>query len=411
MKNKYDVLIVGGGASGFYAAIQIAEHLPKLKIAILEKAKEGLNKVKISGGGRCNITHAEFLPKALSENYPRGEKELLGPFHKYMTGDVFEWFESHGLPLKIEEDGRVFPISDSSQSVINCFLEQTSKHGVDCLYQQNVSEISRQEDKWFVQTKNAQYSARYLIIATGSSPAVWRMLQKDLDLSIVKPVPSLFTFHCSDSRITDLPGLAAEVEVKVLHQDLKQNLSAQGPLLITHWGFSGPAILRLSAWGARILHDLDYKFNIAVNWWKISKEQAVADLMVLKIAEAKKNAQNTNLKDLPKRLSTKLYETAGISSQIKWADLNKEQIDSLAEQLTHSVFEITGKSTFKDEFVTAGGVDLKQINFRSFSHKELPNLYFTGEVLDIDAITGGFNFQNAWTSAYLAAQDIVNKQS
>lgn len=411
MKNNYDVLIVGGGASGFYAAIQIAEHLPKLKIAILEKAKEGLNKVKISGGGRCNITHAEFLPKALSENYPRGEKELLGPFHKYMTGDVFEWFESHGLPLKIEDDGRVFPISDSSQSVINVFLKQTSKHGVDCLYQQNVSEISRKEDKWFVQTKNAQYSATYLIIATGSSPAVWRMLQKDLDLSIVKPVPSLFTFHCSDARIADLPGLAAEVEVKVLHKDLKQNLSSEGPLLITHWGFSGPAILRLSAWGARILHDLDYKFNVAVNWWKLTKEQAVADLMELKIAEAKKNAQNTNLKDLPKRLSTKLYEAAGISSQIKWADLNKEQIENLAELLTNSVFEITGKSTFKDEFVTAGGVDLKQINFRSFCHKDLPNLYFTGEVLDIDAITGGFNFQNAWTSAYLAAQDIVNKQS
>lgn len=411
MKNNYDVLIVGGGASGFYAAIQLAEQLPNLRIAILEKAKEGLNKVRISGGGRCNIAHAEFLPKALSENYPRGEKELLGPFHKYMTGDVFEWFESHGLPLKIEEDRRVFPVSDSSQSVIDCFLEQTRKHGIACLYRNNVSEISREKDTWVVQTKENQYTASHLIIATGSSPAVWRLLQKNLNLDIVKPVPSLFTFHCSDARISDLPGIAAEVEVKALHPELKEKLSAEGPLLITHWGFSGPAILRLSAWGARMLHDLDYKFNIAVNWWKLTKEQAVADLMELKIAEAKRNAQNTNLKDLPKRLSVKLYEAAHISSQEKWADLTKEQIENLAELLTHSIFEITGKSTFKDEFVTAGGVDLKQINFKNFSHKEWPNLYFTGEVLNIDAITGGFNFQNAWTSAYLAAQDIVENLS
>lgn len=408
MENYYDILVIGGGASGFFTAINVAEGLPNKRVAILEKTKEGLNKVRISGGGRCNVTHAEFLPKSLAENYPRGEKELLGPFHKFMTGDIFAWFEDRGVPLHIEEDGRTFPATNSSQTIIDCFLREAKKHGVACFYQSNVTNIEKEGKLWRITTPKEVYHTANLVMATGSSPKVWRMLNK-LDFTIVDPVPSLFTFNCKDLRLTDLQGVSTEASVEILDTKGKSILNAHGPLLVTHWGMSGPAILKLSAWGARELHALDYKFAIKVNWLPMHNEaSALRVLQQLQMEEPRKKCSNTSGFDLPKRLWQRLLQIENIE-ELRWADVTKQQMLALIQELTEGVYAIDGKSTFKDEFVTAGGVELKQIDFKNFSSKQQDNLYFVGEVLDIDAITGGFNFQNAWTSGYLAAQDLITK--
>lgn len=408
MENYYDILIIGGGAAGFFTAINAAEALPNRRIAILEKAKEGLNKVKISGGGRCNVTHGEFMPKGLTKNYPRGEKELLGPFHKFMTGDTFEWFENRGVPLNIEEDGRVFPISNSSQSIINCFLNEAMKYKVECHYQSNVVKIISKEDAWEVHTSKEIFRAENLVVATGSSPKSWEMLEH-IDCKMIPPVPSLFTFHCDDNRLKELQGLSTEVIVKVLDESKKSVLESQGPLLVTHWGMSGPAILKLSAWGARFLFAENYKFLLKINWVpKYTIESIKSILQELQTTQAKKKCTNTSAFNLPKRLWQRLLETTDLTEQ-RWADISKKQIQSLILELTEAVYAIDGKSTYKDEFVTAGGVDLKQINFKNFTSKKHIRLYFAGEVLDVDAITGGFNFQHAWTSGYLVAQDLIEK--
>lgn len=410
MGNYYDILVIGGGASGFFTAINAAEGLPNKTVAILEKTKEGLNKVRISGGGRCNVTHAEFLPKPLSENYPRGEKELLGPFHKFMTGDTFAWFEDRGVPLHIEEDGRAFPTTNSSQTIINCFLRETQKHGVERIYQANVISIEREEELWRVATSNEVYYTENLVMATGSSPKVWRMLSK-LDINLVEAVPSLFTFNCKDSRLADLQGVSTEASVEVLNANGKSILSSQGPLLVTHWGMSGPGILKLSAWGARELHALDYKFTIKVNWLPMhNEESALQALQEMQMREPRKKCSNTPGFDLPKRLWQRLLKTAKIE-EVRWADVTKQHMLVFIKELIAGEYAIDGKSTFKEEFVTAGGVELKQIDFKNFSSKQHDNLYFVGEVLDVDAITGGFNFQNAWTSGHLVAQDLIAKFS
>ena len=261
MNQNFNIIIVGGGAAGFFTAINIVEKNPKLKVAILERGTEVLNKVRISGGGRCNVTHACFEPNELVKFYPRGEKELRGPFHQFCSGDTIEWFEKHGVELKIEADGRIFPVSNSSQTIIDCFLKATQKLGITVLTGQSVQSIFKKDSLWKVETQTENYLAEKLILATGSNPKVWEMLQ-NFGHAIVSPVPSLFTFNIKDSRIKELPGVAAHVTVKV--KDTK--LSSTGPLLITHWGMSGPAILKLSAWGARILHDKNYQFTILVNW-------------------------------------------------------------------------------------------------------------------------------------------------
>jgi len=408
VENYYDILIIGGGAAGFFTAINAAEALPNKRIAILEKAKEGLNKVKISGGGRCNVTHAEFLPRPLTTNYPRGEKELLGPFHKFMTGDTFAWFEERGVPLHIEEDGRAFPVTNSSQTIIDCFLHEANKHGVQCFYQSNVTKVIPQNDNWEVHTSKEIYHTSNLVIATGSSPKVWRMLNK-MDCDIVDPVPSLFTFHCNDSRLQELQGLSTDVFVSVLDENQKSILDSSGPLLVTHWGMSGPAILKLSAWGARELFAKDYKFKIKINWIpQYNPESVIEVLQQLQSIEAKKKCFNTTAFDLPKRLWRRLLQAANMEEQ-RWADVSKAQMQDFIKELTQGIYVIDGKSTYKDEFVTAGGVALKQINFKNFTSRKHSGLYFAGEVLDVDAITGGFNFQHAWTSGYLVAQDLINK--
>lgn len=399
---QFDIIIAGGGAAGFFTAINIAERHPKLSIAILERGKNVLEKVRISGGGRCNVTHACFVPNELAKFYPRGEKELRGPFHKFASGDTIEWFEKHGVALKIEDDGRMFPESDSSQTIIDCFLNATQKLGIQILTGQSIQSIFKSEKGWKIDTQNENYRCDKLIMATGSNPKIWELLDS-LGHSIVPPVPSLFTFNIKDARIKDLPGISAMASVKVNGTKLK----ASGPLLITHWGMSGPAILKLSAWGARDLFDSNYRFAISVNWLNTDLDDALEQLKELKLEHAKKTVAKKSPFDLPNRLWESLTLASGIGAETQWANLSNAQLQKLAEQLTRGQFEVNGKSTFKEEFVTAGGIDLKEIDFKTMQSKIHDNLYFAGEILNIDAITGGFNFQNAWTGGFILAEAIV----
>ena len=399
---SFDIIIVGGGAAGFFTAINIAEKNPSLKIAILERGKNVLEKVRISGGGRCNVTHACFVPNDLAKYYPRGERELRGPFHKFASGDTIQWFEKHGVELKIEDDGRMFPVSDSSQTIIDCFLNSAKKSGIEVLVGQSVQSVFKNGNVWKIDTQNENYSCEKLIIATGSNPKVWDLLAS-FGHTIISPVPSLFTFNIKDKRIVDLPGVAAPATVKVNGT----KLSASGPLLITHWGMSGPAILKLSAWGARELFDKNYRFSISVNWLNTDFDDALEELRKLKIEHAKKTVSKKSPFDFPNRLWESFATASGINPEIQWANLSKSQLQSLAEQLTRGQFEVNGKSTFKEEFVTAGGIDLREIDFKTMQSKLHESLYFAGEVLNIDAITGGFNFQNAWTGGFILAQAIT----
>ncbi len=424
----FDVIIIGGGAAGFYAAIHIAEAAPKLKIAILERGKEVLTKVKVSGGGRCNVAHAGFDPRELSKNYPRGEQELLGPFHTYSSRDTMAFFEKRGIPLKIEPDGRMFPQTNSSQTIIDCLLKETERLGIKLLKNSSVIAISPIKAPkenvagcWDVQSIKKTYRAKKILVATGSNPKIWDLL-KGLGHTIVPPVPSLFTFNIKDKRIEGIQGVSTQARVVVKPKSLIDSkisvalksraaqspmLQSEGSLLITHWGMSGPAILKLSAWGALLLHGYQYKFKIQVNWLPDYHESAVLPfLMEVKEIESKKTVLRTNAFSVPRRLWINLVKASGISEIVKWADISRNQLQDLARQLTCSEFEVDGKSTFKEEFVTAGGVDLKEFDFKTFGSKLCPNLFFAGEVINVDAITGGFNFQNAWTGAYIAAQAI-----
>lgn len=399
----YDVIIIGGGAAGFFAAINVAEQNPDLKVVILERGKEVLTKVKVSGGGRCNVTHAEFIPKELTLNYPRGEKELLGPFHQFMTGDTIAWFEKRGVDLKIEEDGRMFPVSNSSQTIIDCFLNEADAHGVEILMNHSVKSIKPVNKSYKIETIQGEFTSKKILIATGSNPKIWTLLE-NLGHTISPPVPSLFTFNITDERIQDIPGVvASHVEVKVLGTDLW----SEGPLLITHWGLSAPSILKLSAFGALELAKRHYKFQIEVNFIRQPFNECIESLKALKQELAKKTVYKSTSFGLPKRLWHKLVFASGIAVETRWADLNKNQLENLSGQLTRAVFQVDGKSTFKEEFVTAGGINLKEVNFKTFESKLCNNMYFAGEVLNIDAVTGGFNFQNAWTGAFIAAKSML----
>ncbi len=399
----YDIIVIGGGAAGFFTAINTAEKDPKLKIAILERGKEVLTKVKVSGGGRCNVTHAEFIPQELSKNYPRGEKELLGPFHHFMTGDTMQWFEERGVPLKIEDDGRVFPESNSSQSIIDCFLTAAKNQQIEILKGTAVKKIEKNNGNWAISTNDQEFETKKIVVATGSNSKIWKLLEK-MGHTVVTAVPSLFTFNCKDNRIQDLSGLVADnVTIKVKDT----NLETIGPLLITHWGMSAPAILKLSAWGARILNEKQYKFALEINFVGQSFDETLVELKKLKLKLAKNGVYKNHQFAIPKRLWRKLVLAAAINETDKWADLTSIQLRGLTTELSKGVYTINGKSTFKEEFVSAGGIDLKEVNFKTFESRKHKDLYFAGEVLNIDAITGGFNFQNAWTGGFMIANAIT----
>jgi predicted Rossmann fold flavoprotein len=394
------IIIIGGGAAGFFAAIRIAELRPEMDVTILERGKDVLQKVKISGGGRCNVTHAEFVNRALIKNYPRGDKALLSPFSKFSTGDTMDWFEKRGVELKIEADGRVFPVSDNSQTIVDCLYGTAMRLGVKVLRNHRVDKITVEPNGQFTLKTNVKdFEADKIMLATGSSTSIWQWL-KTIGHQVVEPVPSLFTFNINDLRLKDLSGLTLPlVEIQIMDTKLKSS----GSFLITHWGISGPAVLRLSAWGARILHDKNYHFNAKINLTAGYRLEEVLDsLNETKLDFAKKQISNTPLYDLPNRLWLKLLAFATIPETTRWADVPKKQLHALASTLTEGIYAVNGKSTFKEEFVTAGGVDLDAVDFKRFESKKIKNMFFAGEVLDIDAITGGFNFQAAWSGGWIA---------
>lgn len=397
------IIVIGGGAAGFFAAIRCAELDRGAQVIIIERGKDVLGKVKISGGGRCNVTHACFEPKELVKFYPRGSKELLGPFHRFACGDTMAWFEQRGVDTKVEADGRVFPVSDNSQTIIDALTHAAQAAGVRVLTQQRVEKIVQPDSPgapWLVQCENKVWQPHKLLIATGSNPKIWDQLRA-LGHQIVPPVPSLFTFHIKDPRIAGLEGISTPL-AQVCIPALK--LKAEGPLLITHWGLSGPGILRLSAWGARLLAESNYRFTLEVNWLNKNTDQVKDLLDTAKREWARKLVQAHPPVDLPARLWRQLVIAAGIPAELRWADVSKLQIHELMLQLTNCTFLVKGKSAFKEEFVTAGGIHLSEVDFKSFESKLLPGLHFAGEVLDIDAITGGFNFQAAWTGGWIAGE-------
>jgi hypothetical protein len=396
------LIVIGGGAAGFFCAINAARQNPNLDISILEQSKDVLSKVKVSGGGRCNATHACWEPKELVKNYPRGHKELLGPFHQFACGDTFAWFEERGVNLKIEDDGRCFPDTDSSQTIIDCFINEATKYKIKILTHHKVKSITPpqgDEDKWHIGVNETTMHCDLLMLASGSSNFMWNIL-KDLGHSIIPPVPSLFTFNIKDPFLHQLAGIsmpAATVNINAT------KYSNQGPLLITHWGMSGPAVLKLSAEGAIWMHEQNYKFDISIDWISNVYEDDIRDL---KMNEAKKSVLSNNFFEIPSRLWKYLMSKCNIDEKTRWGDLNKSQLESIVNALKNDNYQVNGKSTFKEEFVTAGGVDLKEINFKTFASKVHPTLYMAGEVLNIDAVTGGFNFQAAWTGGFLAAGDM-----
>ena len=403
MQQDFDLIVIGGGAAGFFTAIRCAEKNPAMRIAILEKSDKVLSKVRISGGGRCNVTHACFDPTEMVTHYPRGQKELLGPFHTFLGGDMMGWLEDHGVPTKIEADGRVFPVSDSSQSIIDCFEQCTRNMGIRVLLQCGVQQLQYRNNTWEITTGKGLFSARQVMIATGSSPAMWKLLE-DMGCAIVPPVPSLFTFNIQHHLLQDLQGIA--VPAAAILAILPNEVCTEGPLLITHWGLSGPAVLKASAIGAIDMHACSYRFKVTVNWTGRDPTEIHAYIDEQRRIQGGKKVSASPAWGVPKRLWERLIVLARIEGK-NWSDLSTADRERWVGWLTASQLPVNGKSTFKEEFVTAGGIDLRDIRFTKMEHKHFPGLYFSGEVLNIDAITGGFNFQAAWTTAEVAANAIA----
>lgn len=399
---KYDFLVIGGGAAGYFAAINVKEKAPQLRVGILEKQGRVLQKVKVSGGGRCNVTNAETRPEILAQNYPRGEEFLGQAFLRFGSKETAEWFTKHSVSLKTEKDGRVFPKTDSSQTIIDCF--QRLAKAIDLHLRCRIEDIVQTEGGWrVISAEGDVYETKKLMIATGSDSRVWQILQ-NLGLSVAPQVPSLFTFTIEDKALHELQGISfpqAKVRVKGLEQE--------GPLLITHWGLSGPAVLRLSAWGAYSLQAENYNFDLSVNWTgRSNKKEVEEELKNTFVHNPKKNIRLLPFSDLTQRFWNYICNRSGIAEFQKGAETGKKQIANLLENLTSARYRVSGKSTFKEEFVTAGGVDLKEIHVERFASVRLPHLYFGGEVLNIDAITGGFNFQAAWTAGWIISEDVIS---
>ncbi len=397
MEKSVDLVVIGGGAAGFFGAIRAAELYPNAKIVILEKSSRVLDKVRISGGGRCNVTHGCFDPAELVQYYPRGKRELLGPFHRFLCGDMMAWLDARGVETKIEDDGRVFPVSDRSESITNCFENEAQRLKIDVITRCGVTDLQAHGDQWQVTTPGDRYLTPKVLITTGSSPAFWELLSK-LGISMVSPVPSLFTFNCKHPLLKNLMGVSLPVANLRIEGS---RLDASGPLLITHWGMSGPAVLRLSAWGARELAQRNYQFTLIADF--TGDTDVHTWVHERRTHDGKKKVMNTPFPNISKRLWERMVEIAEVGD-LNWGDLQKSVIEALVEVLSACRLDVNGKSTFKDEFVTAGGVELSEINFKTMEHQRLRGLHFAGEVLNIDAITGGFNFQAAWTTSYIAAE-------
>jgi predicted Rossmann fold flavoprotein len=403
MSTPQRILVIGGGAAGFFAAITSAEKADT-QVFLYEATPHLLSKVKISGGGRCNVTHACFEPEQLVKNYPRGGRELLGAFHRFQPRDTLAWFNTRGVETKTEEDGRMFPTSDNSESIVNALNEAAQKNQVKILIQRGVKTIQYANEKFEVELNSGEMELfDKVIIATGGNKSSSGLaIAESFGHTIIPPVPSLFTFHIQDNRLTDLAGLSVE-KVKVKACGTK--LTTEGPLLLTHWGMSGPAILKLSAWGAREFAESNYNFTIEINWVpELSQTTLSKKLNDIRIAEARKQIATFSPLPIPQRLWERLLIAAEINPTTPWAHINNQQLDKLYKQLTQAEFTVTGKSMFKEEFVTCGGVKLSEINFKTMESRKQPGLFFAGEVLDIDGVTGGFNFQNAWTTGWLAGQ-------
>ncbi len=398
------IAIVGAGAAGYFTALQLQECLPEAEVKLYEKATP-LAKVKVSGGGRCNVTHACFEPEELIKYYPRGGKELLGPFHQWQPGDTIAWFAERGVPLKVEEDGRMFPETDRSQTIIDCFVEQLQP---GTLVNIGVAKFEPIDQQWRLTLDNGQEEIfDRLVITAGSSPKMAQAL-KGLGISMVEAVPSLFTFHIPDEPLHALSGLAFQAEVELDGAPW----TTDGPMLITHWGASGPAVLKMSAWAARWMADRKYQTEMVLNslpQW--NRETVKQQLMEVRKVSAKKQVINAHPPGVTNRWWNFVVQKHNKEKDKLWADVTNEAIESWTELLTQMRLPVNGKSTFKEEFVTAGGVDLRSINFKTMESKEQKHLYFAGEVLDIDAVTGGFNFQAAWTTAVMAARGIAKSFS
>ena len=406
--SKKQVVIIGGGAAGFFCAVNVARMNPALQVTIIEKGNKLLSKVKVSGGGRCNVTHNCFSIADMIKKYPRGAAFLKKAFHHFFTTDTIEWFATRGVVLKTETDGRMFPITDSSQTIIDCLIREANKYGVEILMNREVKELKMINNLWLLVNGDWSIQADFVCIACGGFPkAVQFGWLKNLGHTIETPVPSLFTFNMPDNAITALMGVVVEnASVKISGTKLAE----QGPLLITHWGMSGPAILKLSAWGARELSACNWNFKIMVNWVPQYNENTLREKMQqLRFDIATQKITNRNPFALPNRLWEYLLMQSGIKEELRWADVSAKDQNKLIKNLCVQEFEVKGKTTFKDEFVTAGGVQLNEIDYNTMQSKLTPGLFFAGEVLNIDGVTGGFNFQNAWTSAWIAAKAIAER--
>lgn len=392
--NKKILIVIGGGAAGFFCAINAARFNKMLQVVILEKSNKLLAKVKVSGGGRCNVTHDCDSVVEMSKAYPRGGNFVKKVFHHFFVKDTMEWFDNRGVVLKSEADGRMFPVTNSSQTIIDCLLNEAAKYNIDVRLQQDVKQLSKTGDLFCVETSKDIYYADFVCVATGGSPKIdmfnWLT---NMGHSIAAPVPSLFTFNLSNHKITSLMGVMVQkVAVKIIGTKLLQ----QGPVLITHWGLSGPCVLRLSAWAARDLANVNWNFSILINWLPDFNEQTILQrLQQLRFEMAAQKVHHKNPFGLPARFWEFLLNETGVNENIRWADLPAKLQNLLVKKLCAYECRVNGKTTFKEEFVTAGGINLFEIDANTMMSKIVPNLYFAGEVIDVDGITGGYNFQNA----------------
>lgn len=406
MNNKKTIIVIGAGAAGFFSAINAAINFPETKIIILEKSNKILSKVKISGGGRCNVTNHCFENNELIKNYPRGEKELRQVFSQFSVQDTIDWFLKRGVKLKVEPDGRMFPESNSSESIVNCFLSETQKHDININLEEEVLSIDKSEkDILIVKTTKQTYTAHAVICSIGGHYQIKNyQFLKNCGHTIDDLIPSLFTLNLPQSNIKELMGLSVKNGTVKVNGTKHQYT---GPVLITHWGLSGPAVLKLSAFAAYDFYKLNYEAGISVNWTGTLNEEQLKEELSLQLG-SKALLVNTPLFEIPKRLWEYLVLRSDISTTKPWIELGKKQLNKLTQVLTNDVYDMKGKTTFKEEFVTAGGINLKEVNFKTMESKLVPHLFFCGEVLNIDGITGGFNFQNAWSTAWIAAKNVLN---